>query len=121
VWVPDDLMAVQAYILWEKAGKPQGADFAQAAREEIHRQLKSGMKLEARSTSSSCGVCAAVTNYFMKHKDKLLDRRGSLSVKQRFDRASHSSCWKAPFVIVPLWLLRNKVHRAHGSCSCAGD
>lgn len=48
VWVPDDLMAVQAYILWEKAGKPDGADFAQAARDEIHRQLKSGKKLEVR-------------------------------------------------------------------------
>jgi hypothetical protein len=48
VWVPDDLMAVQAYILWEKAGKPDGADFAKDAREEIHRQLKAGMKLEVR-------------------------------------------------------------------------
>lgn len=49
VWVPDDLMAVQAYILWEKAGKPDGADFAGAARDEIHRQLKAGVKLEVRA------------------------------------------------------------------------
>jgi hypothetical protein len=45
IWVPDDLMAVQAYILWEKAGRPEGADFSHAAREEIHRQLKAGQSL----------------------------------------------------------------------------
>ncbi|GFH06759.1 R1 protein, alpha-glucan water dikinase, partial [Haematococcus lacustris] len=32
--IPEDLIAVQAYVLWERAGKPQGADFAAPARAE---------------------------------------------------------------------------------------
>ena len=68
VWVPDDIMAVQAYILWEKAGKPDGADFAQAARDEIHRQLKAGQKLEARPPSSGSRIgreIQSIQDYFL--------------------------------------------------------
>ncbi len=30
--IPDDLLGVQAYVLWEHAGKPDGADFSGDAR-----------------------------------------------------------------------------------------
>jgi alpha-glucan,water dikinase len=42
----DDLVAVQAYVLWEHAGKPQGADFSDPARREIQGKLKEGKSFE---------------------------------------------------------------------------
>jgi len=45
VLIPEELVAVQAYLLWEKAGKPQGADFGSAARREIEAQMRSGLSL----------------------------------------------------------------------------
>jgi alpha-glucan,water dikinase len=44
--VPEDLLAVQAYILWEKAGKPDGADFSEAARRSIEEEVKKGSSFE---------------------------------------------------------------------------
>lgn len=46
MYVPDDVIGIQAYILWEKAGRPDGADFSQQARDAIHSQLKSGKDLK---------------------------------------------------------------------------
>ncbi|PNW80482.1 hypothetical protein CHLRE_07g319300v5 [Chlamydomonas reinhardtii] len=44
--IPEDLLGVQAYILWEKAGKPDGADFSLDARRVINDQLAAGSSLE---------------------------------------------------------------------------
>ncbi|GLC33353.1 hypothetical protein PLESTB_000342400 [Pleodorina starrii] len=44
--IPDDLLGVQAYVLWEHAGKPDGADFSGEARRVITEQLQSGASLE---------------------------------------------------------------------------
>ncbi|GFR47292.1 hypothetical protein Agub_g8979 [Astrephomene gubernaculifera] len=44
--IPDDLLGVQAYVLWERAGKPGGADFSQDARRVITEQLQRGASLE---------------------------------------------------------------------------
>ncbi|EFJ44707.1 hypothetical protein VOLCADRAFT_118653, partial [Volvox carteri f. nagariensis] len=44
--IPDDLLGVQAYVLWERAGKPDGADFSGEARRVITEQLQSGATLE---------------------------------------------------------------------------
>ena len=37
--VPEHLVGIQAYILWERAGKPDGADFGDEARREIQRMV----------------------------------------------------------------------------------
>lgn len=37
---------MQAYILWEKAGKPDGADFASQARRMLQDQLQQGATVE---------------------------------------------------------------------------
>ncbi len=39
VSIPEDLIGVVAYIMWEKAGKPDGADFGNQAREQITKVL----------------------------------------------------------------------------------
>ena len=39
-------VGIQAYLLWEKAGKPDGADFAGDARKTLEAQLASGMSVE---------------------------------------------------------------------------
>ena len=41
--IPEHLVGVQAYILWEEAGKPDGADFGDQARSEIQRMAQKGM------------------------------------------------------------------------------
>ena len=40
--IPEDLLGVQAYILWEKAGKPDGADFSLDARRQVAHALGEG-------------------------------------------------------------------------------
>ena len=35
-------MGVQAYLLWEKAGKPDGADFSKDARKSLQEQIQRG-------------------------------------------------------------------------------
>ncbi|KAJ9505372.1 hypothetical protein QJQ45_028079, partial [Haematococcus lacustris] len=47
--IPEDLIAVQAYVLWERAGKPQGADFAAPARAEIESKLRAGKDLDQQA------------------------------------------------------------------------
>lgn len=47
VVVPDSLVAVQAYVMWEEAGRPQGADYGAPARNLIEDKLRSGMTLAA--------------------------------------------------------------------------
>ena len=37
---------IQAYLLWEKAGRPEGADFAADARSTLQAQLASGRSLQ---------------------------------------------------------------------------
>lgn len=44
--IPDDLIGVQAYVLWEHAGKPQGADFSGDAKRAIEEKLRNGQTLE---------------------------------------------------------------------------
>ena len=46
VYVPEDLVGVQAYILWEQAGKPDGADFGVRARELLEGRLRAGESLQ---------------------------------------------------------------------------
>uniref|UniRef100_A0A383VC26 Uncharacterized protein n=1 Tax=Tetradesmus obliquus TaxID=3088 RepID=A0A383VC26_TETOB len=46
VIIPDSLVAVQAFVMWEQAGKPQGADFGAGARKEIEAKLRQGQTLE---------------------------------------------------------------------------
>ncbi|KAF8067212.1 R1 [Scenedesmus sp. PABB004] len=46
VVIPDSLVAVQAFVMWEQAGKPQGADFGSAARKKIEDKLRSGQTLD---------------------------------------------------------------------------
>ena len=45
VAIPEELVAVQAYVLWERAGKPDGVDFGNEARVAIGAMLASGMSL----------------------------------------------------------------------------
>ncbi|GAX78330.1 hypothetical protein CEUSTIGMA_g5772.t1 [Chlamydomonas eustigma] len=44
--IPEDLLAVQAYVLWEKAGKPDGADFSGDARRVISEAVQGGVSFE---------------------------------------------------------------------------
>ena len=44
--IPEELIGVQAYILWERAGKPDGADFSGDARRLITESVSSGMTYE---------------------------------------------------------------------------
>ena len=37
---------IQAYLLWEKAGRPDGADFAQDARATLEAQLLAGKSVQ---------------------------------------------------------------------------
>lgn len=37
---------MQAYLLWEKAGKPDGADFSNDARQGLEQQLRSGVSVQ---------------------------------------------------------------------------
>ena len=39
-------MNTQAYLLWEQAGRPDGADFAQDARATLEAQLRAGKSLQ---------------------------------------------------------------------------
>ncbi|PRW33076.1 alpha-glucan water chloroplastic [Chlorella sorokiniana] len=40
--IPQELVNIQAYILWEQAGKPDGADFGDRARQALEQRLRSG-------------------------------------------------------------------------------
>ncbi|KAK9809702.1 hypothetical protein WJX73_007079 [Symbiochloris irregularis] len=44
--LPEELVGLQAYLLWEKAGKPDGADFSNDARQALERQLASGSSVQ---------------------------------------------------------------------------
>ncbi|GIL92123.1 hypothetical protein Vretimale_14920 [Volvox reticuliferus] len=44
--IPEELLGVQAYVLWERAGKPDGADFSGEARRVITELMQSGASLE---------------------------------------------------------------------------
>lgn len=37
---------IQAYLLWERAGRPDGADFAQDARATLEAQLRAGKSVQ---------------------------------------------------------------------------
>jgi hypothetical protein len=43
--IPQDLLGVQAYLLWEQAGKPDGADFGDEARRVLEERLRGGASL----------------------------------------------------------------------------
>ena len=38
-------VGVQAYLLWEKAGKPEGADFSKDARKALQEQIERGASI----------------------------------------------------------------------------
>jgi len=44
--IPDELIGVQAYVLWERAGKPDGADFGVEARRVIEEAARGGLSYE---------------------------------------------------------------------------
>ena len=46
VVLDQDVVNFRAYLMWEQAGKPDGADFGQAAREEIVQLLGEGKTME---------------------------------------------------------------------------
>ena len=39
-------VTIQAYLMWEKAGRPDGADFAGDARRTLEGQVTGGMSLQ---------------------------------------------------------------------------
>lgn len=39
-------VGIQAYLLWEKAGQPDGADFSNDARKALEKQLERGATIE---------------------------------------------------------------------------
>lgn len=44
--IPDDLVGIQAYLLWESAGKPEGADLSLEARENLAAEILNGKSIE---------------------------------------------------------------------------
>jgi len=44
--IPMELVGIQAYILWENSGKPDGADFTDQAKAELAHKLRSGETLQ---------------------------------------------------------------------------
>lgn len=44
--VPEELVGLQAYLMWEKAGKPDGANFSDDARRQLEQQLQSGKSVQ---------------------------------------------------------------------------
>ena len=44
--IPDELIGVKAYLLWEEAGKPEGADFFEQAKKFIGDEMLSGKSLQ---------------------------------------------------------------------------
>lgn len=46
--VPDDLVGVQAYVLWERAGRPDGADFSVDARRCVEAAVLKGSVVRGR-------------------------------------------------------------------------
>ena len=64
-------MNTQAYLLWEKAGRPDGADFAQDARATLEAQLRSGKSvqdieaaLKAPEPKVTCPSCLSYKDGF---------------------------------------------------------
>lgn len=39
-------MGLQAYLMWEKAGKPDGANFSDDARRQLQQQLQAGTSVQ---------------------------------------------------------------------------
>ena len=46
LWDMHGQVGIQAYLMWEAAGKPDGADFAGDARRSLEAQLSSGMSVQ---------------------------------------------------------------------------
>ncbi len=46
-------VAIQAYIMWEKAGRPDGADFSNDARSVLKEQLQRGTAVEVPEARTS--------------------------------------------------------------------
>jgi alpha-glucan,water dikinase len=44
--LPDDLVGLKAYLMWEAAGRQDGADFADQAREVLAKQVLSGKSIQ---------------------------------------------------------------------------
>ncbi|KAK9816496.1 hypothetical protein WJX72_001009 [[Myrmecia] bisecta] len=43
---PEELVGIQSYLLWEQAGKPEGADFSHDARRMLEDQLRGGVSVQ---------------------------------------------------------------------------
>lgn len=64
--IPNDLISLQAYVLWERNHKPHGADFGPQARSMIEDQLREGLTLQEiesrlRNPSKAAGAPPAAT------------------------------------------------------------
>eukprot|EP00884_Botryococcus_braunii_P013250 jgi/Botrbrau1/21926/Bobra.0249s0050.1 len=107
--IPQELVNIEAYLLWEKAGRPEGADFSSDARKMLEAQLQSGKTIAdlerilkappqaaapqapapppppAASTNGSNGNGAGPA---VVEKKKSLERKGSIRFSEvQFDRA----------------------------------
>ncbi len=47
-------VGIQAYIMWEKAGKPDGADYSNDARRVLQEQLQSGTAVQVQTPLALC-------------------------------------------------------------------
>lgn len=41
-------VGIQAYLMWESAGKPDGANFSDDARKDLERQVQAGESARAQ-------------------------------------------------------------------------
>ena len=64
-------VGVQSYLLWEQAGRPNGADFSQDARHKLEKQLRAGARLcwacllHAPQCSRGCAVAPLLLRHIL--------------------------------------------------------
>ena len=54
--IDQEMINLKAYLMWEEAGKPDGADFGEQARELIENQVKEGMTVQDIRRSLQSGT-----------------------------------------------------------------
>ncbi len=107
-------VGIQAYLLWEKAGRPDGADFANDARKTLQQQLASGMSLQQLEKSlkepspqvayQTCACMHACLPACSLHRQSVVMCRGTLySLNSQCDdvvpsRAKPTTLRRAPHV-----------------------
>ena len=50
--IPDDLIGLKAFMLWQDAGQPEGADFSAEARFALEREVQEGASIQVCSCQS---------------------------------------------------------------------